>query len=551
MKKTALISVFNKENIEKFAKGLVELGWEVISSGGTAKYLAENGIKIKDVAEIVGGKAILGHRVVTLSREIHAGLMARSEVLEDMGELEKLNIPFIDLVCVDLYPLEEAIAKSDATYETVIESTDVGGPTMIRSAAKGGRIVICDPADRKKVIEKLKNNGDLKKEERIELAAKSEYVISKYCLKSARFHSKEKYNGMIGEQIAETLYGENAYQVPGKLYADLTPTLSPPNGRAGLSRRESDPLSIDKFKVLTEMAPSYNNTCDIDRMLQTLTHIVAAFEINKLSAKYFGVAVKHGNCCGAAYGNDKIEVIKKVVEGDPRAIFGGLAMFNFDFDEAEAEILSTHLMENGKRRLLDGIVTAGFSEKALTLSRRKKDKCRFITNPALANLDKDSLDAAKRFRYVRGGFLTQPNYTFILDLAHPEIKIQGKPDENVKSNMLLAWAISATSNSNTITLVKENKLIGNGVGQQDRVGCCELAIKRAQDAGHDTQGTVVASDSFFPFPDAPQVLIKAGIKAIFSTSGSVNDSETEKLCASSGATLIQIPDKLARGFFGH
>jgi phosphoribosylaminoimidazolecarboxamide formyltransferase/IMP cyclohydrolase len=345
MKKTALVSVYSKKDIEKFAKELVDLGWEIISSGGTAKYLAENGIKVKDVAEIAGGKAILGHRVVTLSREIHAGLMARPEVFEDLEELEKLKIPFIDLVCVDLYPLEDAIAKSDASYETVIEATDIGGPTMIRSAAKGGRIVICDPSDREKVIEKLKKNGDLKKEERIELAAKSEYVISKYCLKSAKFHSKEKYEGTFGEQIAETLYGENAYQVPGKLY----------------SAEIMDPLSLDEFKVLTDMAPSYNNMCDIDRMLQTLTHIVAAFETNNMAAKFFGVAVKHGNCCGAAFGDNKIEVIKKVVEGDPRAIFGGLTMFNFDFDESEAETLLTHLMESGKRRLLDGVVAAGFS----------------------------------------------------------------------------------------------------------------------------------------------------------------------------------------------
>ncbi len=535
MKKTALVSVYSKKDIEKFAKELVDLGWEIISSGGTAKYLAENGIKVKDVAEIAGGKAILGHRVVTLSREIHAGLMARPEVFEDLEELEKLKIPFIDLVCVDLYPLEDAIAKSDASYETVIEATDIGGPTMIRSAAKGGRIVICDPSDREKVIEKLKKNGDLKKEERIELAAKSEYVISKYCLKSAKFHSKEKYEGTFGEQIAETLYGENAYQVPGKLY----------------SAEIMDPLSLDEFKVLTDMAPSYNNMCDIDRMLQTLTHIVAAFETNNMAAKFFGVAVKHGNCCGAAFGDNKIEVIKKVVEGDPRAIFGGLTMFNFDFDESEAETLLTHLMESGKRRLLDGVVAAGFSEKALALSRRKKDKCRFITNPALADLDKDSLDTAKRFRYVRGGFLTQPNYTFILDYNHPEIKIFGDLDDSVRSNILLAWAISVASNSNTITLVNDGKLIGNGVGQQDRVGCCELSIKRAQDAGHDTKGAIAASDSFFPFPDAPQVLIKAGIMAIFSTSGSVNDGETERLCADNGVALVQIPDKLARGFFGH
>ena len=534
-RKTALISVYRKKGIEKFAKNLVDLGWEILASGGTAKYLAENSIPVRDVAELIGGKAILGHRVVTLSREIHAGLLARKGNKGDREELKRLRIPFIDLVCVDLYPLEEVIAKPDADYESVIEATDVGGPALIRSAAKGGRIVICDPGDRNWVVEEIKKRRDIGEERRRELAAKAEYVVAKYCLESAKFHSKEKYGGVIGKQITETLYGENAWQVPGKLYSQET----------------GDSLALDKFKVLTEMAPSYNNTCDIDRMLQTMTHLAAAFDINKIPVKHFGVAVKHGNCCGAAYGNDKIEVIKKVVEGDPRAIFGGLAMFNFDFREAEAEALFTHLMKNGERRLLDGIVVPGFSKKALEIFRRKKDKCRFIVNPALASLGKNNLDTAKRFRYVRSGFLSQPNYTFVLDFANSEIKIYGELRENFKADLLLAWAISATSNSNTITLVKNNKLVGNGVGQQDRVVCCELAVKRARDAGHETKDAVAASDSFFPFPDAPQVLIDAGIKTIFSTSGSVGDENVQELCENSGVTLIQLPDKIARGFFGH
>ncbi|MDD5489713.1 MAG: hypothetical protein PHP25_03500 [Candidatus Moranbacteria bacterium] len=534
-RKIALISVYNKKDIEKFAKDLVALGWEIISSGGTAKYLAGLGIKVRDVAELVGGKAILGHRVVTLSREIHAGLMARPNIEEDIEELEKLNIPFIDLVCVDLYPLSEAIAKKDADYDSVIEATDVGGPTLIRSAAKGGRIVICDPEDRDWVIGEIRESGDVSKEKRIELAAKSEYTIAKYCLESAKFHSKENYTGSIGEQVLETLYGENAYQTPGKLY----------------SLKNDDPLSLDKFEVLTDMAPSYNNLCDIDRLLQTLTHIVAGFEINKIPTKFFGVAVKHGNSCGASYGDDKIEVIKKVIEGDPRAIFGGLVMLNFEIGEKEAETLLTHLMDKAQRRLLDGIVAPAFSEKAIELTRRKKDKCRLIANPALAKLKKDSLDKAKRFRYARGGFITQPNYTFVLDFSLPEIKTHGKLRESAMSDILLAWAIAATSNSNTITLVKDGKLIGNGVGQQDRVGCCELALKRTRDAGHDARGAVAASDSFFPFPDGPETLIKSGVKTIFSTSGSRKDEETQKICSEKNVLLVQIPDKLARGFFGH
>jgi len=535
MKKTALISVYHKKGIEKFAKDLVNLGWEVLASGGTAKYLGEHEIKVRDVAELVGGEAILGHRVVTLSREIHAGLMARLDLKEDMKELERLRIPFIDLVCVDLYPLEEVIAKPGADYESAIEVTDIGGPTLLRSAVKGRRIVICDPEDRDWVIREIRESGEIGEEKRRKLAAKAEYVVSKYCLESAKFHSEEKYNGMIGEQISETLYGENAYQVPGRLY----------------STKNEDLLALDKFRVLTEMAPSYNNTCDIDRMLQTMTHIVAAFKANNISLKFFGVAVKHGNCCGAAYGDSKVEVIKKVVEGDPRAIFGGLTMFNFDFGEVEAEILFTHLMGNGERRLLDGIAVPRFSEKALEIFRRKKDKCRFIVNPALKNLGKDSLDRAKRFRYVRGGFLAQPNYTFVLDFAHSEIKVHGKLKEDLKADLLLAWSVSATSNSNTITLVKDGKLIGNGVGQQDRVNCCELAIKRAKDAGHDMQGAVAASDSFFPFADGPQLLIDSGIKTIFATSGSVGDEKVQKLCTDSKITLVQLPDKIARGFFGH
>ena len=226
-------------------------------------------------------------------------------------------------------------------------------------------------------------------------------------------------------------------------------------------------------------------------------------------------------------------------------------MFNFEIGEKEAENLLTHLMYKGQRRLLDGIVAPAFTKKAVELMRRKKDKCRLMVNPALADMNKDSLDDAKRFRYVRGGFLAQPNYIFLLDFSNQNLKIYGDLDENTRQDILLAWSICATSNSNTITLAKNSMLVGNGVGQQDRVGCCELAIKRAKDAGHDIKNAVAASDSFFPFPDGPEILIKSGIKAIFSTSGSVKDDETKKICGENKATLIQISDKLGRGFFGH
>lgn len=198
---TALLSVYNKSGIEEFARQLVELDWQLLASGGTAKTLAKAGVTVQDVAELVGGGAILGHRVVTLSREIHAGLQA-TDSREDVNELERLKIPRIDLVCIDLYPLHEAINSPGSTPESVIEQTDIGGPTILRSAAKGRRIVICDPDDRQQVIDWLKTGKPDEDTFITELAAKAEAVAADYSLASARYHSQGKYDGFIGRSFS-------------------------------------------------------------------------------------------------------------------------------------------------------------------------------------------------------------------------------------------------------------------------------------------------------------------------------------------------------------
>lgn len=584
--KTALISVYNKEGIVEFAKELVALDFKILASGGTAKELSSAGIKVTDVASLVGGGAILGHRVVTLSREVHAGLLAR-DIPEDRAELEKLKIPFIDLVCVDLYPLEDEIKKSNSTSESVIEKTDIGGPTMLRSAAKGRRVVVCDPADRQPVIGWLKNGQPNKEQFITSLAAKAEAIVADYCLVSARYHGAGEYEGLVGHQVAVCKYGENAYQAPAGLYRTSG----------------SDELALPKFKILAGTAPSYNNWADVDRLLQTITHIAAGFDVNfhqvpkepslpRLHSasppegeknnvlRAIAVGVKHGNPCGVAVSDDPSLAIQKMLEGDLRAIFGGLVMVNFPVDEKLAEVLLTHKMSpttpspdksgaippqagGGKapRRLLDGIIAPEFTSAAIDMLKRKGDKCRFLVNPALSSLSKGSLDNHQRFRYVRGGFLAQPNYTFIPDLktltpdpspgGRGEPGTVGKLSDQQKSDILLAWAVGSTSNSNTVTIVKNNQLLGNGVGQQDRVGCCQLAIKRATDAGHQTKGAVAYSDSFFPFVDGVQVLSDAGISAIFATSGSVRDGEVKDFCKEKNIGLYLIPDSEARGFFGH
>ena len=537
-KRVALLSVYDKTGIVEFARELVGMDWQIIASGGTAKKLIENGVMVKDVAELVGGQAILGHRVVTLSREVHAGLLAQ-DTPQDRAELQKIGVPWIDLLCDDLYPLEEEVGKPGSTRESVIEKTDIGGPTMLRSAAKGRRIVICDSMDRMKVIDWLKSGEPDAKSFINKLAAKAEKIVAEYALTSARYHGEGKYDGLIGEQVSTCSYGENAWQTPAALFKS----------------KNGDALSLSEFKLLAGNPPSYNNFCDLDRLLQTLTHIAAGFDLNAqvLGGQIPLIAVggKHGNPCGAAMGKEPGKALENMLRGDRRAIFGGLVMVNFPVNEPEAETLLSYLMPADQRRLLDGIIAPSFSEAAVAMLKRKGDKCRFLANPALQNVNKDSLDKNMRLRYVRGGFLRQPNYTFVLDWNNPDLEKIGKISGGQISDLILAWAIGSTSNSNTITLTKNSYLIGNGVGQQDRVGGCELAIKRARDAGHETTGAAAYSDSFFPFVDGPQVLAKAGVSAVLTSSGSVKDGEIKKFCAENNLGLVMVPDKLGRGFFGH
>ncbi len=569
MKKTAFISVFNKPGIDKFAKDLTDLGWEIMSSSGTAKFLKENGVACKDLADLVG-EPILGHRVVSLSREFYAMLLSRPDNAEDMAELAKLKLPLISLVCCDMYPLAEEIEKHthldigcplghpmSKCIESVIEKTDIGGPTMLRAAAKGGRIVVCDTDDREKVINWLKDgepNGEAFKKE---LAAKAEYTVAKYCMASAEYLSQGKLSGFLGEEALVCKYGENAWQTPAFLFKTETTDLLA--------------LAHGNFNRLSGETLSYNNLVDLDRLLQTMTHIAAGFDFNNKKIPNIAIGVKHGNPCGVAIGNNSIEVLENMLIGDLRAIFGGLVVVNFPIGEKEANTLLTFKMPEGRRRLLDGIFAPEFTGTAVEKLKRKGDKCRFLANPALAALKYTSLDFTPRFRNVRGGFLKQPNYTFVPNMK--EAIVEGDKNimkkERTMADLILAWAIGSTSNSNTITIVRDGKLLGDGVGQQDRVGAAKLAIQRADDAANaldlvvglplgspttklaDLSGAVAYSDSFFPFPDGPRVLIDRGIKIIFATSGSVNDKEVIESCKQQGATLVMFPDKVARGFAWH
>lgn len=565
--KIALISVYNKTGIKDFVKSLVDLGWKIISSGGTAKYLLDAGIPVTDVADITGMPAILSHRVVTLHHKIHGGLMAL-DTPEHLKQMEKYQIPWIDMVCCDLYPLEEETFNPNATRESVIEKTDIGGPTIIRSATKGRRITICDRADREKVIKWLKDEEPNKEEFLNNLVAKAEMVIARYCSISGEYHSKGEYKGIFGKKFLECVYGENAYQKLASLYEMSRGILD-----------TGDKLAIANWQLVAGSSLSYNNICDLDRMTQTMTHIGAGFEKNFGKVPQVAIGTKHGNACGAGVWvrqdlTQEIDVVDKMLQGDLRAIFGGSVMLNFPVDEKIAEEL-IHKYAGENRRLLDIVAAPSFSAEAMEILSRKKGKCRLLANPAILKAGISSLDTATRFRYVRGGFMEQPNYTFVPDLSKTVFDNKNMSRtvlDSILKDLILAWAIGATSNSNTITIVKEGRLYGNGIGQQDRVGAAKLAIFRADDAAKfasdlvvglplgspttklkkaDLENAVAYSDSFFPFPDAPEVLINRGIKTIFSTSGSVNDEKIVELCKAKNVNLIMLPDAEARGFYQH
>lgn len=350
---------------------------------------------------------------------------------------------------------------------------------------------------------------------------------------------------LVGVRSEECKYGENPY-MQGVLY----------------STGGDDPLALTKFQDEGGDARSLVNFTDADRLLQTITHIAAGFSRNFGDVPSIAIGVKHGNPCGVGISAPGVsspwdDALMRMVEGDERAIFGGVVMTNFPIGTEEAETLRRHRMDGGSKRLLDTIAAPSFTDGAREELERKKGKCRLLSNPALGRLTEmgeSCLDTEPRRRHVRGGWLEQTNYTYVLDLSSEEVQMYG-PDltEAQMRWLVLAWAIGSTSNSNTMTLVREGMLIGNGVGQQDRVGAAELAIKRAIDAGHADllPGAVAYSDSFFPFPDGVQALVDAGVGVIFTSTGSRKDHLTIEVCEKAEVSLVMVPDAICRGFAWH
>lgn len=530
----ALMSVFYKDGLVKLGKKFNGLGIEILSTGGTYKQLNEQDVDVTKVSYFTEAPEIMDGRVKTLHPKIAAGILHRRDEKKDTEEMVTSGYGEgnIDYVIVNLYPFQQTIAKPDVTEEEAIENIDIGGPTMVREAAKNFKwvCVIIDPNDYDLLIAELEaNNGTTTLEFRKKMATKAFIHTCLYDFNIARYMSDGNFDGIFGKKKFDCKYGENPMQES-----------------AFFSTLSEDPLSIDKFTLVKGTNPSHINLTDADRLLQTITHITATFAKNNRPYKYYAVGVKHGNACGASYGNDPIKVLQRTLKGNLRAIFGGMIITNFPISIDEAKILRTY--KSKKKRNLDGIFAPQISKEAIKILKRPKGGCKMLVNPALKNL---SLDTDPLFRIVRGGFLKQTNYTNILDIKHPEISKVGRLRDYQIDNILLAKAICDTSNSNTISLVKGKMLIGNGTGGTDRVGAADLALEKAYGAGHNIYGAVASSDSFFPFPDGVEVLLEDGIKVIQSISGSINDHLILKAVKNKKATLVWLPVQYGRGFFGH
>jgi phosphoribosylaminoimidazolecarboxamide formyltransferase/IMP cyclohydrolase len=545
--KTALISVYHKEGISEFALRLVKLGWSIIASGGTARHLKEADIPVKDVAELVGGEAILGHRVVTLSREVHAGLLADPNNPEHVAEMEKLGLPFIDLVCCDFYPLSEEIMKSGSTIESVVEQTDIGGPTMVRAAAKGGRIVICDPNDRENVLALLESDGGMGQGYRDFLRSKAEAMVTKYTFDSACYHSGGMFNGMLGWMDRELAYGENRDQSPAYIY----------------STHSDDPLAWDKFKVVSGK-PGYINMADGDKTLQVMCLLMETFRRNFGKTPFIAIACKHGNPCGAATDWDSPrKALLNALLGDADAVMGAEVMTNFTVTGDIGELIY-RVPEDLRKRVgrdywgVDVVFSPEINDVAVDLLGKRESKSRrLLINQSLYNpaMSPDEWT----MRPVRGGWLQQKAPTYIFDRDNIEWVGDVMSDGAALETMILAWAIAWRANSNTVVLTKDRMLIGPGVGQQDRRACCKLAIERARNAGHATDGSIFASDAFFPFakrvsdeylPEGPELLARAGcIGGVVPADGKKLE-EVKEFFGANGMRIAFLPKK-HRGFSQH
>lgn len=499
--KRALISVSDKTGIIEFAKGLLELGVEILSTGGTKKALEEAGLVVTGVEDVTGFPEILEGRVKTLHPFIHGGLLAK-RIPEHLEQLNQQGITPIDLVCVNLYPFQQTIAKPNVTEEDAIENIDIGGPTMLRSAAKNHDYVtvVVDEQDYDGVLAELRANGTVSKETNKRLAAKVFRHTASYDAYIADYMTN-----LVGEENPERIsfsyelkqslrYGENPHQ-KASFYVN-------PIG---------SPFSIAHAKQLHGKELSYNNIHDAD----------AALQIVKDFTEPVAVAVKHMNPCGVGVGKNASEAFDKAYAADSTSIFGGIIAFNRSVDKDTAEKLHEIFLEI--------VIAPEFTEEALTILTAKKN-IRLLTVPFNLENKKERVISS-----VEGGLLVQDQDYYTLKEATITVPTKREPTEEEWKALELGWKVVKHVKSNAIVVTNNEMTLGVGAGQMNRIGSANIAIKQA---GEKAKGAIMASDAYFPMDDTVEAAAKAGITAIIQPGGSIRDEDSIKKADEYGIAMV-------------
>ncbi len=498
----ALISVSDKSGVVEFAQRLRSAGWEIIATGGTMKLLREKGVEVINISDVTGFPEICDGRVKTLHPKVHGGLLARRDNPSHLQALKENGIEFIDMVCVNLYPFRQTIAKPDVTMEDAIENIDIGGPSMLRSAAKNYRdvTVVCDPADYETVIGQIEASGNTDVETRLKLSAKAfthtalyDSCIASYLREKAGLNEKL----FLDFDLVQSLrYGENPHQ-QAKFY------------------RSSDAgaYSLATAKQLNGKELSYNNIQDANAALC----IVREFD------EPFCVGLKHMNPCGAAVGTDVKDAWTKAYEADKVSIFGGIVAVNRELTREAAELM--------KPIFLEIIMAPSFSEGALEVLTTKK-------NLRLLQVDMNRDDRKlKQYVSVTGGLLVQELDRQTAEVVADKCVTDVKPTAGQLADMNFGWRIVKHVKSNAIVVVKDGRTLGVGAGQMNRVGSAEIALKEAKAAGFD-KDLVLASDGFFPFDDTVAMAAEYGVTAIVQPGGSIRDEDSIKKANENGITMV-------------
>lgn len=505
----AIISVSNKEGVANFSKGLKDFDIEILSTGGTAKKLRDGGNKVTDISEFTKSKEILGGRVKTLHPKVHGGILAIRNNEDHKKEMKENDIDGIEMVVVNLYPFEEVIKKDDVDLEEAIENIDIGGPTMLRSAAKNYKFVtiVTDPADYKPILKELKKNkGKISPETNFRLAIKAFSYVARYDAAISNFLSSIEEDGSRSklpssftlhlEKKMGLRYGENPHQ----------------NGAFYVEHEQLEP-SISNAQQLQGKELSLNNIFDTN----------SAFELVKEFKDTACVIVKHNNPCGVAQSESAVQAFLKAKQCDPISAFGGIIALNTELDEATAEEIINMFVEV--------VIAPSYSEKALYLLSTKKN-VRVLQTPPLTNDVPYSYDIKK---VIGGALIQDKDMTSDSDFNDFKVPSKRKPTDKEIQDMKFAWKVCKHVKSNAIIYVKDNQTVGIGAGQMSRVDSVQLAKMKAQ---MPTEGCVLASDAFFPFRDAIDEAAKAGIKAIVQPGGSIRDEEVVAAADEHGMAMI-------------